>query len=188
MLINNDTYQRETVSERPIRQALIRYFWNYRLELNCRIVIECVFWFCVFAFCFIFQCTRLCSLELWTEIVSFLFLYSVSNCFYIVLVNVHFFLLIWLGRGDGVDCFLVDKYMLKFSNKLLCLAERLTIGKNEKEYSWHFPAMKFIGIKQLVLKVANILEKLRFTWICGIWGNFVKIWYFVNYCLIEVRI
>ena len=24
------------------------------------------------------------------------------------------------------------------------------IGKNEKEYSWHVPAMKFIGMKQLV--------------------------------------
>ena len=23
-------------------------------------------------------------------------------------------------------------------------------GKNEKEYSWHVPAMKFIGVKQLV--------------------------------------
>ena len=23
-------------------------------------------------------------------------------------------------------------------------------GKNEKEYSWHVPAMKFIGMKQLV--------------------------------------
>ena len=28
---------------------------------------------------------------------------------------------------------------------------------------------------QLVLKVANVLEKLQFMWICGIWGNFVKI-------------
>ena len=27
---------------------------------------------------------------------------------------------------------------------------RLTTGKNEKEYSWHVPAMKFIGMKQLV--------------------------------------
>ena len=27
---------------------------------------------------------------------------------------------------------------------------RLTIGKNEKEYYWHDPAMKFIGMKQLV--------------------------------------
>ena len=27
--------------------------------------------------------------------------------------------------------------------------ERLTTGKNE-EYSWHVPAMKFIGMKQLV--------------------------------------
>ena len=33
-------------------------------------------------------------------------------------------------------------------------------------------------------KVANILEKLRFMWICGIWGNFVKNWYFVSNCLI----
>ena len=41
-----------------------------------------------------------------------------------------------------------------------------------------------VGIK----KIANILEKLRFLWICGIWGNFLKIWYFVNNCLIEVRI
>ena len=28
--------------------------------------------------------------------------------------------------------------------------QRLTTGKNEKEYSWHVPAMKFIGMKQLV--------------------------------------
>ena len=25
-------------------------------------------------------------------------------------------------------------------------------------------------------------------WICGIWGDFVKNWYFVNNCIIEVRI
>ena len=30
-------------------------------------------------------------------------------------------------------------------------------GKNEKEYSWHVTAIKFIGVKQLVYKVANIL-------------------------------
>ena len=28
--------------------------------------------------------------------------------------------------------------------------KRLTTGKNEKEYSWHVPAMKFTGKKQLV--------------------------------------
>ena len=28
--------------------------------------------------------------------------------------------------------------------------ERLATGKNEKEYSWHVPAMKFIGMEQLV--------------------------------------
>ena len=26
----------------------------------------------------------------------------------------------------------------------------LSTGKNEKEYSWHVPAIKFIGMKQLV--------------------------------------
>ena len=61
-------------------------------------------------------------------------------------------------------------------------------GKNEKEYSWHVPAIKFIGMKQLVQKVANILEKLWFLWKCEIWDNIVKIWYFVNNCLIEAQI
>ena len=28
-----------------------------------------------------------------------------------------------------------------------------------------------------------IWKKLRFLWKCEIWGNFVKIWYFVNNCL-----
>ena len=28
--------------------------------------------------------------------------------------------------------------------------KRVATGKNEKEYSWHVPAMKFIGMKQLV--------------------------------------
>ena len=27
---------------------------------------------------------------------------------------------------------------------------RVATGKNEKEYSWHVPAMKFIGMKLLV--------------------------------------
>ena len=28
--------------------------------------------------------------------------------------------------------------------------QRLTTGKNEKEYSWHVPAINFIGMNQLV--------------------------------------
>ena len=28
--------------------------------------------------------------------------------------------------------------------------KRVATGKNEKEYSWHVPAIKFIGMKQLV--------------------------------------
>ena len=64
----------------------------------------------------------------------------------------------------------------------LVVDEALTGGnwQNEKEYSWHVPAIKFIGMKQLVSKVGNILEKLRNLWTWEIWGNIVKIWYFVN--------
>ena len=40
--------------------------------------------------------------------------------------------------------------------------QRLTTGKNETEYSWHVTAIKFIGMKKLVYKVAKILEKLRY--------------------------
>ena len=54
------------------------------------------------------------------------------------------------------------------------------LAKMKKEYSWHVPAMKFIGMKQLVSKGANILEKLRNLWKWENWGNIVKIWYFVN--------
>ena len=41
-----------------------------------------------------------------------------------------------------------------------------------------------VGLK----KVANILEKLRYLWKCEIWGNILKIWYFVNNCFIKARI
>ena len=64
----------------------------------------------------------------------------------------------------------------------------MATGKNEKEYSWHVPAIRFIGMKLLVSKVANILEKLRNLWKWEIWGNIVKIWYFVNNFLIVARI
>ena len=33
---------------------------------------------------------------------------------------------------------------------LLTKLNGVATGKNEKEYSWHVPAMKFIGMKQLV--------------------------------------
>ena len=50
------------------------------------------------------------------------------------------------------------------------------------------PTIKFIGMKQLISKVANILEKLRNLWKWEILGNIVKIWYFVNNFLSEARI
>ena len=69
-----------------------------------------------------------------------------------------------------------------------CQPLTVATGKNEKEYSWHVPSIKFTGMKQLVSKTANILEKLRNLWKWEIWGNIVKIWYFVNNFLIEARI
>ena len=50
------------------------------------------------------------------------------------------------------------------------------------------PCHKIYRDEAVVLKVANILEKLRFLWKCEIWGNIVKIWYFVNNCFIEAQI
>ena len=34
--------------------------------------------------------------------------------------------------------------------ELVLRPKRLTTGKNQKEYSWYAPAIKFIGMKQLV--------------------------------------
>ena len=56
------------------------------------------------------------------------------------------------------DVELVYKYMQEHS---LTVTYHLTTGKNEKEYSWHVTAMKFIGMKQLVKKVANKFLKIR---------------------------
>ena len=41
---------------------------------------------------------------------------------------------------------------------------------------------------ELVYQFPIVLKKLQFLWICEIWGDFMKIWYFVNNCLIKVRI
>ena len=78
--------------------------------------------------------------------------------------------------GGGRDMY----FYLFFFPRAVWNLWSLTTGKNEKEYSWHVPAIKIIGMKQLVYKVAKILEKLRYLWKCEIWGNIVKIWYFVN--------
>ena len=39
---------------------------------------------------------------------------------------------------------------------LLLLVNGWQLAKMKKEYSWHVPAIKFIGMKQLVSKVTNI--------------------------------
>ena len=57
--------------------------------------------------------------------------------------------------------------------------------------SWKFDILsmhKIYGDEAVGLKNANIPEILRYLLKCEIWGNIVKIWYFVNNCLIEARI
>ena len=46
----------------------------------------------------------------------------------------------------------ISTYMITFVNNTRagCNSTCLKNGKNEKEYSWHVPAIKFIGMKQLV--------------------------------------
>ena len=53
--------------------------------------------------------------------------------------------------------------------------------------SLHGPAVKFIGQKQLVYQSPIMLKKYNLLWICEFFGNFMKIWYFVNNCLIKVQ-
>ena len=59
---------------------------------------------------------------------------------------------------------------------------------NFKKYSSHATAMKLIGQKQLVYKIPILHEKLKFLWICEIWGNFLKDRYFANNCLNKAQI
>ena len=43
-------------------------------------------------------------------------------------------------------------------------------------------------VEAVGLSFFNDTYKLWFLWICEIWDNFVKIWYFVNKYLIKVQI
>ena len=53
----------------------------------------------------------------------------------------------------------------------------------------HVSAIKIYREEAVGLKSSNYTLKLWFLWIlCEIWGNFLKIWYFVNNCLIKVWI
>ena len=92
-------------------------------------------------------------------------------------------ILVWATKWIGNNIYYI---LLNWHAKLAINGWQL--AKMKKEYSWHVPSIKCIGIKQLVSKVANILEKLRNLWKWEIWGNIVKIWYFVNNFLIEARI
>ena len=63
--------------------------------------------------------------------------------------------------------------------------KRLTTGKSRL---LHAPGIKFIG-KQLIYKSpVQFCLKMDFCEYVKFGDNFVKIWYFVNNCLIKVRI
>ena len=75
-------------------------------------------------------------------------------------------------------------------NKIPLLEESLT-GGNWQKWKRVFltcPCHKIYRDEAVGLKSSNILEKLRNLWQWEIWGNIVKIWYFVNNFLIEARI
>ena len=60
--------------------------------------------------------------------------------------------------------------------------------QNEKEYSWHVTAIKIYRDEAVGLKSCKNTWKI--TIFVKMWnlGNIVRIWYFVNNCLIKARI
>ena len=76
------------------------------------------------------------------------------------------------------------------SLNLLPLGLSLT-AHNWQKWKWVFltcPCHKIYRDEAVGLKVANILEKLGYLWKCKIWGNIVRIWYFVNFFLSNFKI
>ena len=63
------------------------------------------------------------------------------------------------------------------------------LAKNEKRVFLTCPCHEIYRDEALGLKsLQKYLKKLRYLWKCEIWGNIVKIWYFVNNCFIKAWI
>ena len=76
-----------------------------------------------------------------------------------------------------------------------CVATTLSTDVTEidlKAHNWQkwkrvfptCPCLKIYRDEAVSLTSCKYTWKLRFLWKCEIWGNIVKIWYFVNNCLI----
>ena len=50
------------------------------------------------------------------------------------------------------------------------------------------PCHKIYGVEAVSLSISNYTFKITFLWVSEIWDHLVKNWYFVNHCLIKVRI
>ena len=93
-------------------------------------------------------------------------------------------------------CGLVSKNLLDAYASYFFKVMKLYISFDLTAHNWQkwkrvfltCPCHKIYRGEAVGLESCKHTWKLRFMWICGIWGNFVKIWYFVNNCLIEARI
>ena len=70
------------------------------------------------------------------------------------------------------------------SNKSLLMVHNCQKWKSNRFFIC--PCHKIYWVESVCLSLSNYTFKLR--WVCEIWGNFVKICYFVNNCLIKVQI
>ena len=50
------------------------------------------------------------------------------------------------------------------------------------------PCHKIYRVEAVGLESSSYTLKITILWICEIWGNFSKNWYFVNDCLVKVQI
>ena len=72
-------------------------------------------------------------------------------------------------------------------NSILCWLNGWQLAKWKRVFLT-CPCHEIYRDEAVGLKSCKILEKLRYLWKCEIWGNIVKIWYFVNNCLIKAWI
>ena len=144
VLINNATYQRETLSERPIRQPLM-YFGNDISTCNIGIVT-------VLILCYSFYSTLERSVK-----VGYISLY---NCKIQCRYGAKY------ANNNNLLSFYKKKTRIYIHYKAQIQVLRLELisvtqfygsqlEKMKKEYSWHVPAIKFIGLKQLQISLPN---------------------------------
>ena len=102
--------------------------------------------------------------------------------------NLTFFSLFSLFRVDNsffwvaFTLFRVNWHSLVFSLFLHLESRRMWMWRNR---FFTCPCHKIYREEAVGLESFNSTLKIMFLWICEIWGNFVKILYFVNNCFIK---